>query len=469
MKLTTLTKVWLIGVLALGGLMGCHKDDDDQTEPEIPSMVSEPIVGSWLQNSSSNSMIGLTETCYEADGTMRVNTVIVNTEINEIINYGGTWNVTDESLSETYQDPFTDQTTVDRYHVMFSDKYSLVTEHEGLREITQSDKIVATQTLSVEETSKFIIEDEDFFADEYKSTDSHVVTIDEKGDIKACTPGVAYVIASSPIGNVVNKITVTSPLVTDDFVSYMGESINSVTAELGNIYYTVPGDPITFRYFQLPNPIIRQVCIGYAMQKVYTLTAFVRLGTNMDEIMEAWDKMYETASTSKLIHTYKINRDGQNYYAMLDATDGSISIIPFVETPPSPSTELSETDFTQFAWLPGTPVNDASIKLNYNITPENMEDGVWDTLKVSDNNAFESLSVLFDESEEPFPVTTVIMKCKKDITQDIIEPYLAKVFSPTGEELNPYKYDMGNGCVYVYFKTSGSRLNVYYSTSKRKR
>lgn len=469
MKPTKLIKVWLLTSLPVIGLMACNNKEDEPEQPEIPSAVSEPIIGEWLENNSDDKMIGYTETHYESDGSMSVTAVIVNTEINEFINYDGTWSVEDNILTEKYNSPFTGQATTDRYHLMYSGKYSMIIEYDALSDVNQYDKIVAKHTLPIGESADFIIDDSEFVPLSYKSSNSHVASVDEKGYIQAKHPGFAYIIASSKIGNAVNKVTVTSSLIIDDYVQYMGKSIQEVTNDFGNIYITVPGDPITQRYFQIPNPDISLVSVGYAMQRVTMISAIFRVGVDMEKIMTAWDNAFGTSSNSQLVHSYIIERNGEKYYAMIDSTDGSLTILPYVETPPPATGDFSDSDFTQFAWLPGTPVIEAATKLNYDITFENIEDGFFDTITVSDNNAIESLSVLFETEEEPFPVTTIIMRCKKDITQEDLDPWLSSVFTATGEDLNPYTYDVGNGKVYVYFKTSGSRLNMYYSTSKRRK
>ncbi len=469
MKPIKLIKVCLLSSLPVVGLMACNNKEEEPAQPEIPSAISEPIVGEWLENSSDENMIGLTETHYEADGAISVFAVIVNTEINEIINYNGTWSVNDNILTEKYESPFTGLATTDSYHLMYSGKYSMIFEYDALSEVSQYDKIVAKQDVAVGEAAYFMIDDPEFVPLSYKSTDPHVASVDENGHIQAKNPGFAYIVASSNIGNAVNKVTVTSSLIIDDFVQYMGKSIQEVTKDFGNIYFTVPGDPMTQRYFQIPNPDISLVCIGYAMQKVIMISASFRVGTDMEEIMTAWDNAFGSTSNSHLAHSYIIERNGEKYYAMLDSTDGSLTILPYMETPPPATGDFSDSDFTQFAWLPGTPVIEAAAKLNYDITIENIEDGFFDTIAISDNNAIESLSVLFETEEEPFPVTTIIMRCKKDITQEDLNPWLSSVFTATGEDLNPYTFDVGNGKVYVYFKTSGSRLNMYYSTSKRRK
>lgn len=471
MKRRTLLRNSVLALLPFLGLMSCHNDKDEPSVPEIPEMTIASIAGEWLENSSDENMIGLTETCYNTDGTMQVQAVMVNTEINEIFQYEGNWSQDDETLTETYESPFTGGNVTDRYRIMYCDRYSMIAEYQGSTDVAQYDRIVAKHDLSINTTYDFSIEDPEFSPIGYTSTNPHVATVDENGHITACNPGFAYIIATSNIGNAVNKITVTSPLVIDDLIQYMGKNIHDVTSDLGYIYIPQPGEPITFRIFQLPNPFIDELSIGYSSQKVVMVEARFRWNADVNEVMDAWDKAYGTTSTSNYVHSYDIESNGEKYHAMLDnySFPASLTVIKYTETPPSGENEYKESDFTEFAWLPGTPVIEAAERLNYSITLENIEDGFFDTISISDNNAFENLNVLFEQEEEPFPVTTIFMRCKKNVTEESLKPWLSTVFTSTGEDLNPYTFDVGNGKVYVYFKTVGSRLNVYYSTSKRRK
>ncbi len=472
MKQKFFLRAWLMALLPLALLVACHDKNDEPSNPQLPSMVSTSIEGDWLENSSDKNMISIGEVHYDSDGSFSMFSMIVNTEINEIFNYNGEWSISQDILTETYRSQITGQNLTDRYNLMFCDKYSLIIENLKSTDIAQSDKIVSKRTLSIDETCDFSIEDSEyseFIPISYSSTNSHVATVDESGHIEALNPGIAYIIASSKIGNVVNKVTVTSPLIIDDYIQYMGNNIKEVTAEFGDIYITTPSEPISERQFFLANPIVQSVTMGYALQKVRMIIVTIRPSFDANEIMTAWDNAFDTSSTSKLVHSYIIERNGEKYLAMLDnsAIQAMLTIISYVEVPPT-EYEFTETDFTQFAWLPGTPVIEAATILNYDITFENIEDGFFDTIKITDNNAFDELSVLFETEEEPFPVDCIILRCKKDITEEDLKPWFESVFTPTDDELNPYTYDFGNGNVYVYCKKVGSRLNVYYKTRKRR-
>lgn len=468
MNFTKASRLWLTAVLPLVGLMACH-DDDEPTPPDPADMISTSIVGDWLQNQSDEHMILLGEIHYDESGDFSMNTVMVNTEINEIFNTEGTWEVTDEDLATSYISPFTGAMTTTHDRLMYTGKYSIIVEDGITGEITQSDRIVESHTLPIGETVDFSIDDSDFVAQNYKSTDSHVASVDENGRIEARHPGVTYIIASSDLGNAVNKVTVTSPLIIDDYLQYMLKPIQEVTAELGNIYVDVANNATTARIFQLPNPLVYLVEVDYAIQLSRMIFVSLRPGTDMQPIMEAWDKVFDNTAASKSTRQYIIERDGQKYFVMMDSNGGMISIMPYTEPTPPPTPDFNEADFTQFMWLPGSPVQEVANKLNYTITDENMEDGFLDTITLSDNGVFEQLNVLFDEEEEPWPVTSIYMRTKKGVTEDNLKEWLGALFTATGEDLNPYTYDGAYGKVYVYYKTSGARLNVYYSTSKRRR
>ena len=118
MKRRKLSKNCVVALLPLLGLLSCNNDKD---EPSVPDMPLAPIIGEWLENNSDDKMIGLSETCYYSDDTMHVQTVIVNTEINEIPEYEGTWSKSDDQLTEIYESPFTGETTTERYRIMHCD------------------------------------------------------------------------------------------------------------------------------------------------------------------------------------------------------------------------------------------------------------------------------------------------------------------------------------------------------------
>ena len=441
-------------------MVSCSDDDNDKKdEPVLEETYS--IVGEWLEDSSDESMVAMAATRYDEDGTFVAWQAIVSPEINLYYDFDGVYSYTGSNyLDESYTSPLTDGHTTDRYEIMYVDKYNLLTKYSQQSIVTELHKIIDTYEMSSGESRSIIVDDSDFIVTKYTSTNPHTAMVDSDGTIYAKRRGMAFITASSDLGEAVVRVIVNdedNPI--ENYLEWIGRSIFETEIDYGTNYLDVIGSPMSDRRYNMLDDIIESVVFSYAIQKIRVITVTLRVSADLQALADTFDKKYTNLSTAKTLRRYMVDYEGSTYVIFFDLNNSYILYMPYVEaTEPEPG-QFTDAEYRQFEGLVNKPVVDVAKSLDYTMTSEDWENGDF-TMSISDNNLFDSVNVLFDETEDPHIVGTVYMRCKSGIEQEDIEDWYMNHYDITGDEKNPYSTE--GGSVYISFKKSGSRLNVYY-------
>lgn len=465
--MTRILKWPTIGALALLPLLmsSCSDDDEVKVDNEEPEVVNYSIVGEWLENSSTENMITMGVTNYKEDGTALQWTAIISSTIYLNETYDVTYDLNGVNLTEKFRNPIDGINVTDKYDILYLDKYTMITSYPASGSVSNRSKIIDTFTMIPDESRSINIDDSDFICYDYESSDERIATVDASGNINAIKRGTAYITAKSTIGDAVIRVVVEDDEnLVENFLRWMGKDIYEVSDYYGKIYKDVPGDLLIERQYNVLDDYLEHIAFDYVSRQVLIIYLTFRNDIDWNIIADFFDGKYENQSIAKTLRVYIVDYEGATYYMMLDLNDGMMVIMPYTEPEQPDSSAVGEdSDYTGFDLLIGQPAPVIAELFGYELTEENMEDGFFD-ITLSNNNVFEEVSILFDESEEPYLVNTIMLRAKSKIEQVNIEPWYQKNFVSTGDELNPYSNEAGT--VFVTFKKNGSRTYVYYRDRK---
>lgn len=468
MKKIKLIKFFSVVLFVAIFVTGCSNNDDSIIEPP-PYQNEEPtIFGEWFEDASEGkTQIYLTNN-YKEDGTSKVWFGYASASNSILYDYDATYSYDNNIVIEKYVDPISGDNITEEYKVNGLTKYTLTLYYAPQETTSTQHRIVDTYNLSVGDTKSFIINDPNFVASEYYSTNSGVATVDNSGNIVAVKRGFSFVCAKSSIGTAVIRVIVTdSENVIDDFSSFLGKPIEEVEKVYGNNYYEFAGDVQTERVYALMDEKIADVDFMY-MGKVYNIVVDLRDGVDSNSIIDSFKKKYNLQSESSVSARFNTEIDGQKYAIFYYIKDGKIKYMTDM-TPEPEEGNYSSASFEEYNNLItlGTVTNVAN-QLGYQLTDEDMEDGFFN--KTVSNEVFDRVSVSFDEdpeSDDYLQVSSVSLRAKSGVTQEDIEYWYKNNYTATGDEKNPYSSST-SPVYYVSFKKNGSRIYVNYQFRKNK-
>lgn len=464
--------------LLAGMTLASCVDDEDRAgitpEPTpTPTPAAPSILGEWLDDSSSDGSQLLGTDNFKADGTFDAWLGWVSPTNNMMFDYDGTYTFSDNTLTLKYLSPITGQNTTETYQVNVLDKYSLETYFPTGDATTRYSRIVATYNIEAGQTRTFEAPETGFTATSFTSTNPTVATVDASGRIQAVSRGFAFVKAKSSLGTAVVRVNVTEtgkPFT--DGMALIGASMDNIDALLGTNYVEVPGDPISERTYNVMDDVVESIVVSHFMGSAVMTTVKLREGFDQNAITSYLDAHYTETNASSVGKQYQTVKDDVKYKIFWLWHDATITYMPDYTNPdPEPVDLPSEAFEAVDGLILYNTINDVCKAIGYELTDENLEEGNTDDIGIAENAAFESMSFIFDndvDSDEYLQVGTVILRCQRGITQADIEPWYAAHYEATGDELNPY-YRGGDKPYWVSFKESGSRLLVYYRTSKRRK
>lgn len=465
----TINKFFTMAMLLVAGLAFTSCTDDDGNGGSGNSNESGAIIGEWFQDAGVGDVKQYSASKYNEDGSAEFMLLYVNTPTSLYYKYDGRYSLNGTSLSEIYVSPLTGENTTDKYEVISIDKYALTVKFLGNNTTDVMNRIVDNYAMTVGSSKTFDYSAEGFSPAVYKSSDETVVRVSASGNIEAVKRGTAYVSATATEGTAVIRVSVTDPdNYIDDFMSFIGGSIDNVTKVYGNNHIEVT-EGIVERTYALADELIQSVMFGYFSGTVLMASAQLREGVNSDAIISSFNKKYTLYKESKYVPVYSTTIDGQEYHITYFISDGVIAYMPFIETPDS-GTNYPSAAFEQFDNLIMMGTADVAAKaFGITLTEDNMEDG-WFDIEDFDNEVFREVSVMFNEDpddEEYMNITSVMLFTKSGIKQADIEQWYATHYTATGDEKNPYQSST-TPVYYISFKESGSSTTVYYKFRKNK-
>ena len=466
-----ISKYSLLALTMLAGLFfnSCTDDEQMAHQPEKATMV-----GTWFYDASSDGTQILSTNQYKADGTTDIWIGLVDLTNSIFLNYQGTFTATDNSFTENYNSPITGNPTTESFNITQLDKYTLTFTSAANNTSSTYNRLIDSYEMTVGQTQVFDVKDNQFNATSYTSTNTHVATVNASGNIQAVRRGFAFIKAVSVSGTAVIRVDVTDAAQpVDDMMPFLGASVDDVKAAYGDNYLEVPGSTLTEWRYNLMDDVIESITFTTFMQQAIAATVKLRENVDVDAITAMLDARYTKTLEMSIGNHYQTEKDGQKYLISWNWRDGTITYLPDNTDPDPDPQNYPSSAFEQFDGLIQLNINEAAAALNYTLTDENMEDGFTDDINITGNEVFESLSLLFDEdedSDEYLEVGTVMLYCNRNVKQEDIEGWYKAHYEETGDELNPYhSKEAGKKEFWVSFKQVGSRLQVLYKTSKRRR
>lgn len=464
MKTIKKISVFMLAMIAGMSFVSCSSDDDSGKSESKPS-----IIGEWFEDSSEGDVkLFSTMNCHE-DNTVDFWLGYANTPTSLYYDYSGTYSLDGNTLTEKYVSPITGENTTDVYDVVSISKYTLVTKLQKGNSTTQMSRIVGTEKITVNEVSTFNANDPELVPLSYKSSNESVAKVDESGKITAMKRGTAYISGQASNGTAVIRVIVSDPdNVIDDFMSFVGGSIDNVTRIYGKNYTEVSATMVE-RTYALLDETTEKVVFDYYGGVVLMATATLRSSVDSEAIVASFEKKYTRFSDSKYVPVFSTVVDGQEYHITYFISDGMIVYMPYIETPQT-EYNFSTEAFEQFDNL--IMMGTADVVANtygITLTEENMEDG-WFDIENLNNEIFREVSVMFNEDpddEDFMKLTTIMLYTKSGIKQADIEQWYADHYTATGDEKNPYQSST-TPVYYISFKQSGSSTIVYYKFRKNK-
>lgn len=441
--------------IACLAITGCHDDEDKGKTIQIRGT----IVGDWLNDQSNGNTKLFAVNSYHEDGTVEQCLVWINKAQNTYDFSNGTYRCDNITYTEYYDNNNTS------FDVQYMDGYSMIISNSDLGVFETMNRIVNTYDMVVGEEQLYVIEDMDFVPTEYVSTDPVIASVDDSGLIHAVKQGMAFIKATSSLGTAVIRVNVTDPHnIIDDFASYMGASIEVIKNIYGTDYIDLYNGTTAERNYNIYDKYVEHAVFSYFARTVQNISIDLREYADIEAILGSYRQKYDSYLNSKQM--FKTTVNGKNVLILVYPSDYRISFVYEKEQQGSDDDNYSDSSYQQFEDLINMTATQAAERLNHEMTDEEWEDGFFD-VDVDDNEIFENVSVMFDQDEDPFEVETVIMQCKRGITQEKIEPWYKEHYQATGDEINPYCSE--GESFYIRFKQSGSRLSVYYSKRKARK
>ena len=295
----------------------CSNDDDD--------LKSYPIVGEWFGTYSDHNQIVMTTIEFSNNGLYNEWVAYVAKENSFNHTREGSY-LNSEKIDIIYSTKYNPTQYHKVWRVIEADKYKLHVYDETENSEQTYQRIVDTYDMNVGESRIFSINDANFIATAYRSCDESVATIDDNGEIHAVKRGSTFIQIASPIGHIAIRIKVEDANnIIDDYSSYLNGPISKVIADYGQIYreYNLENGRKLLSYNVIDN-VVKAISFHYILEdRIYLIQGEFQAETNIDTIIESFDKKYIKAETkNNLIHNYYFIRN--DYYIFEQHIDISI-------------------------------------------------------------------------------------------------------------------------------------------------
>lgn len=442
-------------------------DDNDTPEVQDAPVTSADLLGEWISAEVNDQILLLSCSNYLEDGTLNVWTAITNLEMSNIEDVTGTWKFSGNELTENY--PFLGTPVTHKYSVEYADYFSLAVNYAQTGSFGVLTRVIDTYDMIPGETRKFEFGDIDFNPTAYSMLVPYAATVDGNGTITARENGIGFVMASGLEGDLVIRVNVLDPdCIINPYENLIGQPSAKAEEMFGPYFSLMPGSPFTTRYFNVFSPIIDAALVKSNQNKVQIVDVAIRPEIDPASVLKSLvGKFGETDKTNEYEWEKIVDVNGQK--VVIGYSSPVITYMRYVKpvTPPDPGTsEYPDADFEKYDKLITMNAPEAAASLGYTLTEDNMWDQEFE-LDIEDNEVFRKVSVSFEDEEEDYKVSLVLLYANRGVTKESLEEWYGKHYVATGDELNPYttpdeKY-------YIVIKQSGSTYYVKYSLRKNKK
>lgn len=441
-------------------------DDNDTPEVQDAPVTSADLLGEWIEAEVNDQNLTISCTTHLEDGTLEAWSAMTQVGLSIIESATGTWKFSGNELTESY--PFLGSPMTNKFTVEYVDYFSIAAYHDQSGSFGVQTRVIDTYDMKPGETRKFEFGDIDFNPTAYSMLVPYAATVDGNGTITARENGIGFVMASGLEGDLVIRVNVLDPdCIINPYESLIGQPSAKAEEMFGPYCLIDAGGAVTIRYFNVYNPIIEAANVQSSLNKINKVEVALRPEIDPALVMKSLINKYgEMEKPNSLFWSKVVDINGQK--VSIFYSDPVIMYSPYKEpvTPPDPGTsEYPDADFEKYDGLILMDAPSAAAALNYTLTEVNMEDLDFDA-DIDDNAVFRSATLFFEDAEEDYKVTTVILYTKRGVTKESLDKWYSEHYVSTGDELNPYttpdeKY-------YIVIKPVGSNFKVRYSLRKNK-
>jgi len=422
---TLITISFLVGL----SLTSCRSDPDPTPTPgptpTPPTPTPNPvysIVGEWYEDASTNDYKQIVTSNFKEDGTCVFWNGILMQQLNLNYNENGTYSISEKRLTTKYVDGLSGENTVDVLDVQTLDNYNLFLYNPKESKLYEQHRIIATYNMTVGESKRISVNDDEFVPTSFSSTDQRVAVAQDM-TVKALKRGTCYVSIKASIGTAVIRVIVTDPdNAIDDYLAYLDESLDIVTKDFGNYCFEeeIQGKP--FKSYQLFDEYVSKVVFYYNPAGLVTqVFADVRYGTNADYITEALKKKYNLSNVRDGSYFFNTVKNGREVTIIWDP----VSL--FNITYQYRYEDAQKGTYEDYDNLILQKVEQAAKQLKTSLTDDELAQGYFGVYVNSD--LFKGVLVRFDTKTHE--VTGVQLHCPLGLARDDIEGWYKEHYFET--------------------------------------
>lgn len=310
---------YLIASLLCITLFACSKDDD----PQYPRA---NIVGQWFEDLSDGTQTYYRIMGFYENGDFYSREVMVGiTEnLNSIAHGSYCYNGNIEVIEE---DDYDARHYFQSYRINNSDYYTLEITSENYHTSYRLHRIIDSYDMTPGEMRTFNIDDASFQPFNYVSCDEHIATVDGNGNIQAIKRGTTYIRALSAAGETVIEVNVIDgDNLIDNFPKYLGGSLEKILSDYGtNSSPLQLENGMSVEVYNVDDEYVKEIGFFYYVSRhIYNIQLTLHNRSNIQDIIDFFDRKYERVSTSEDAVIYQGMEGGTYFMAMVNKQTWSV-------------------------------------------------------------------------------------------------------------------------------------------------
>lgn len=292
-------------------LISACSSNDSNDEPEKPNENAATLVGEWIEDQSTEDNALYSYTQYDANGNYQQTAVLIDAKqrINTIDKYSGTYKVSKDELSISHNG----NGRKESYTIQKLEKYEAQLYDNTYKTVAKTNRIVDTYNMSANETRQAKVNDSEFIASSYKSSNPRVATVDNDGIITAVKRGTAYIFITSSMGTAAIKVAVEDGNVIDDYTVLLNTSSKNVIEKLGKNYLSNQINEGTEYDFFMDDENVSIVSVLFQKDKATMVIAQLRDNVDFNSIRQSYEKKNYEYSFENNMHHYTFEKGGYTY------------------------------------------------------------------------------------------------------------------------------------------------------------
>lgn len=429
MKLTKYLS-FVVSALLVLPLAGCSNDDDTGGSAgySATEMVGEWLVEMDVDNNVDKEIVTFT---LGSGGAFDIVVRYCSKEEGYKDEFNGTYTVSGNKLKTEY-DLYGERFSAE-YQIRKIGKYDMMLFLTAMQIEEIDHRIVDTWNLKVGHTDDVFVNDPEFFAEEYTSSDEKVATVSSTGTVTALRQGTAYISATSSVGTAVIRVVVENPnTYIDDFMGYFGESVNVATHAYGNLYgeqILEDNNNLMMHHYYLADDKIQELGFSYNEDGIVEdIRVVIRDDATIKTVLDSFANLYDFIAQSDDKYYFRTTKNARNVIVSFDMTRQFIQY------------EYENTN-DPYAVLDGLAYNTATeiaAKVGHVITDEERQNGKF--VSILSSSVYDGITVYFDGNTDV--VTNYQLHFNSSVSYEEVYQWYLRHYLETGyENIQFYQWD----------------------------